>query len=128
MVVLFIFVSIAYDIAWFVINNDAEDDDDGGVERGVKRFARNISYISFVWKVSVLFLISLLIYLYFDRSSLALFSGRTHLTTLQSLSRLRHQARTRIENSARWRSRRSSMTEHFSWMMTDTQLMDSSCW
>ena len=47
-----IFLSLIYDILWFIVNNDVEDDDDGGVERGVKRFARNISYISFVWKVS----------------------------------------------------------------------------
>ena len=52
MVVLLIFMSIVYDVLWFMINNDADDDDDGGVEKGVKRFARNISYISFVWKVS----------------------------------------------------------------------------
>ena len=52
MVVLLIFMSIIYDVLWFMINNDVDDDDDGGVEKGVKRFARNISYISFVWKVS----------------------------------------------------------------------------
>jgi hypothetical protein len=51
MVVLLIFVSIVYDVLWFMINNDVDDDDDGGVEKGVKRFARNISYISFVWKI-----------------------------------------------------------------------------
>lgn len=51
MVVLLIFMSIVYDVLWFMINNDVDDDDDGGVEKGVKRFARNISYISFVWKI-----------------------------------------------------------------------------
>ena len=81
MVVAFIFVSLVYDVAWFVINNDVGDDSDGGVEQGIKRFSRNISYISFVWKVST-----------FDdgsrgfdfyRLSLHLSSGKTLSTSLQ---------------------------------------------
>ena len=35
------------------MNRDVEDDeDDGGVERGVKQFARKASYVSFAWRVS----------------------------------------------------------------------------
>ena len=55
MLVLLIGVSIAQDAVWFVVNRDAEDDEeDGGVERGVKLFARKASYISFAWRVSPL--------------------------------------------------------------------------
>jgi len=40
-------------VLWFILNRDAEDDeDDGGVERSVKAFARKVSYISFAWRVS----------------------------------------------------------------------------
>jgi hypothetical protein len=53
MLVLLIGVAICQDVFWFILNRDAEDDeDDGGVERGVKGFARNMSYISFAWRVS----------------------------------------------------------------------------
>ena len=52
MLVLLIVLSIAQDIFWFVINRDAEDDeDDGGVERSVKTFARKVSYLSFAWRI-----------------------------------------------------------------------------
>ena len=54
MLVLLIVLSIAQDIFWFVINRDAEDDeDDGGVERSVKTFARKVSYLSFAWRILV---------------------------------------------------------------------------
>ena len=53
MLVLLIFISIVQDAMWFVVNRDVEDDeDDGGVERGVKQFARKASYVSFAWRVS----------------------------------------------------------------------------
>ena len=53
MLVLLIGVSICQDGLWFILNRDAEDDDDdGGVERSVKSFARKVSYISFAWRVS----------------------------------------------------------------------------
>ena len=52
MLVLLIALSIVQDIFWFVINRDAEDDeDDGGVERSVKTFARKVSYLSFAWRI-----------------------------------------------------------------------------
>ena len=103
-----IFLSLIYDILWFIVNNDVEDDDDGGVERGVKRFARNISYISFVWKVSENSLqkISLLQFLqisnhfYTFRSSLPLSSGKILWTILQlwSRPRPRHHSQTEKNN------------------------------
>ena len=52
MLVLLIVLSIAQDIFWFVLNRDTEDDeDDGGVERGVKTFSRKVSYLSFAWRI-----------------------------------------------------------------------------
>ena len=43
-------------MAWFILSRDVEDDDDdGGVERSVKTFARKVSYVSFVWRVSNFF-------------------------------------------------------------------------
>ena len=46
--------SIAQDATWFIFNRDMENDDeeDGGVERGVKGFARKMSYLSFACRVS----------------------------------------------------------------------------
>lgn len=39
-------------MAWFILSRDVEDDDDdGGVERSVKTFARKVSYVSFVWRI-----------------------------------------------------------------------------
>ena len=53
MLVLLIFISVGQDALWFIVNRDVEDDDDdGGVERGVKQFARKASYVSFAWRVS----------------------------------------------------------------------------
>ena len=55
MLVLLIGVSIVQDLLWFVLNRDTEDDeDDGGLERGIKSFSRTMSYISFIWRVSKL--------------------------------------------------------------------------
>ena len=53
MLVALIFLSIVQDVFWFVLNRDTEDDeDDGGLERGVKSFSRAMSFVSFVWRVS----------------------------------------------------------------------------
>ena len=52
--VALIFLSIGQDVCWFLLNRDTEDDDDdGGVERSVKTFARKLSYLSFGWRVSI---------------------------------------------------------------------------
>ena len=53
LLVAFIFCSIVQDAFWFVMNRDTEDDeDDGGLERGVKSFSRTLSFVSFFWRVS----------------------------------------------------------------------------
>ena len=53
MVVLLIMLSIVQDVFWFMLNRDTEDDeDDGGLERGVKSFSRILSFVSLVWRVS----------------------------------------------------------------------------
>ena len=48
--VALIAVSLIYDIVWFIINRDAEDDE-GGLEYNVRRFSRIISYVSFFWRI-----------------------------------------------------------------------------
>ena len=36
-----------------MLNRDTEDDeDDGGLERGIKQFSRTLSFVSMVWRVS----------------------------------------------------------------------------
>ena len=45
-------VSLIYDLAWFAINRDVEEDESGGVEKQVEEFSRKISYVSFVFRVS----------------------------------------------------------------------------
>ena len=53
MLVALIGLSIMQDVLWFILNRDVEeDDDDGGLERGVKLFSRKLSYVNFAWKVS----------------------------------------------------------------------------
>lgn len=44
-------VSLIYDIAWFFINQNSDEDDDGGLEYNVRRFSRIISYVSFFWRI-----------------------------------------------------------------------------
>ena len=52
MLVGLIFVSLAQDVVWLLFNNDVgDDDDDGGVERTVKQISRNMSYVSFIWRI-----------------------------------------------------------------------------
>lgn len=45
-------IAVIYDIVWFRVADDVADETDGGVEKGIKQFALNISFISFIWKVS----------------------------------------------------------------------------
>ena len=52
MLVGLIFISLAQDTLWLLFNNDvADDDDDGGVERTVKQISRNVSWVSFFWRI-----------------------------------------------------------------------------
>ena len=52
MLVLLIALSICQDAFWFVLNRDIEDDEeDGGVERGIRQFSRKISYVSFTFRL-----------------------------------------------------------------------------
>ena len=44
-------VCTIYDIVWFILNRDVEDDDSGGLERNVRTFSRYISYVSFFWRI-----------------------------------------------------------------------------
>jgi len=54
MLVGLIGLSIVQDVLWFILNRDTEDDeDDGGLERGVKSFARTLSFVSLVWRILV---------------------------------------------------------------------------
>ena len=49
-----IFLSLVQDVLWFVLNRDIEDDeDDGGLEKTVKGFSRTMSFVSFIWRVSL---------------------------------------------------------------------------
>jgi len=49
--VLGIFLSIIYDLAWFMLQEYTADPSDGGVEKGVKSFSLTMSYISFFFRV-----------------------------------------------------------------------------
>lgn len=52
MLVILVFFSLVQDALWFIINRDIEfNEDDGGVEHGVRQFSRYMSYISFGWRV-----------------------------------------------------------------------------
>lgn len=52
MLVILIGLSIVQDALWFILNRDVEnDEEDGGVERGVKQFSRKVSYISFAFRI-----------------------------------------------------------------------------
>ena len=45
-------VSMIYDIAWFFINRDQEEDESGGVEKRINEFSSNVSFVSFLFRVS----------------------------------------------------------------------------
>lgn len=54
MLVVLAGLAMFQDTFWFILNRDSDDDEeDGGVERGVKQFSRKISYVSFAWRVSL---------------------------------------------------------------------------
>jgi hypothetical protein len=51
--VLGIFLSLGYDLFWFLMIQDFNSDQsDGGVEKAVKSFSLTVSYLSFFFRVS----------------------------------------------------------------------------
>ena len=52
MLVMGIFVSLLYDLFWFMIQDYAsEHPEDGGLEKGVRNFSLTMSYLSFFFRV-----------------------------------------------------------------------------
>jgi hypothetical protein len=49
--VLGIFLSLGYDLAWFLITDYSSDPSDGGVQKSVKNFSLTVSYFSFFFRV-----------------------------------------------------------------------------
>jgi len=53
--VLGIFLSLGYDLFWFLMIQDfSSDQSDGGVEKAVKNFSLSVSYFSFFFRVSLI--------------------------------------------------------------------------
>lgn len=50
-------ISLGYDIAWFLLNRDVDDEDSGGIEVNIRKFSRYISYVSFIWRILVCILL-----------------------------------------------------------------------
>mmetsp|Transcript_19015 Transcript_19015/g.13811 ORF Transcript_19015/g.13811 Transcript_19015/m.13811 type:complete len:125 (-) Transcript_19015:49-423(-) len=52
LLVLAIFLSIVYDIFWFMVQDlGQEHADDGGLEKGIRNFSLSMSYLSFFTKL-----------------------------------------------------------------------------
>lgn len=49
-----IFISLAYDLAWFFLQEQSNDNDDGGVQKAVRNFSLTVSYFSFFFRVSII--------------------------------------------------------------------------
>lgn len=49
-----IFLSLVYDLAWFYLQDLSNDNQDGGVEHGIRSFSLSLSYLSFFFRVSLL--------------------------------------------------------------------------
>ena len=86
--------SLCQDGAWFILNRDLDDDDeDGGVERGVKGFARKMSYLSFACRVSILvvpghlFCLTLLIDIFADSADNCLMEGLFRLRSNRQIEK-----------------------------------------
>ncbi len=80
LLVLLIFVSLIYDIMYFMIGNQSGDQPyDGGIEKGIRNFSSTMSYISFFFRVSFDFNCA--------RSSWHWSSGKIRLTSRESLRR-----------------------------------------
>jgi hypothetical protein len=46
-----IFLSLAYDIVWFYLQDLSNDSSDGGVEHSIRSFSLSLSYLSFFFRV-----------------------------------------------------------------------------
>jgi hypothetical protein len=46
-----IFLSLAYDIVWFYLQDLSNDSSDGGVEHSIRSFSLSLSYFSFFFRV-----------------------------------------------------------------------------
>jgi hypothetical protein len=78
--VLGIFLSLGYDLFWFLMIQDFNSDQsDGGVEKSIKSFSLTVSYLSFFFRVILSFSNTY-------RSLLLLSSGRIPLTSTESSS------------------------------------------
>ena len=76
MLVFGIFLSLLYDIFFFILNQQGGDQAyDGGVEKGVRNFSLTMSYISFFFRVST-------------HCFLTLFADISSISVLERLSRL----------------------------------------
>ena len=49
-----IFLSLIYDIIWFYLQDQSNDNADGGVERSVRNFSLIVSYFSFFFRVRII--------------------------------------------------------------------------
>jgi len=53
--ILAIFVlSMFYDLAWYFITSNMEEDESGGVEDSIKSFSNKISIVSFVFRIPLI--------------------------------------------------------------------------
>ena len=78
--------SLAQDAAWFVMNRGIDnDEEDGGVERGIEGFSRKMSYLSFACRVSTIANLILKSIIHFLIASFCLFLGPADNYTLERL-------------------------------------------
>lgn len=50
--VLGIFLSLVYDLTWFLLHDQGNDEIDGGVTKSIRSFSLTVSYFSFFFRVS----------------------------------------------------------------------------
>ena len=78
--------SLAQDAAWFVMNRGIDnDEEDGGVERGIEGFSRKMSYLSFACRVSTIADLIVKSIVHFLITSFYLFLGPADNYTLERL-------------------------------------------
>ena len=78
--------SLAQDAAWFVMNRGIDnDEEDGGVERGIEGFSRKMSYLSFACRVSTIANLIVKSIVHCLITSFCLFEGPADNYTLERL-------------------------------------------